>query len=475
METVDTLVKYGTSYQTKVVTSLITDCKFLEQIYEITKPSFFESDSNKWIVNEILDYFNEYRTCPTLEVFKIKTDTIQDKVLKQTVVEQLRNVYTNIGADDLPYVKNEFITFAKNQKVKEALLKSVEYLKAGQYEKIIDTMTSASKVGVENDLGIDYVEEFESIIEEVKRISVSTGWDVIDDLMNGGLGPGELGVVMAPSGIGKSWFLSKIACAATKAGLNVLHYTLELSENYVGQRYTTILTGIQTSEHVQRKDEIIKKIKAIKGRVKIKYYPPRFASAKTLSAHIDKVKATGFNPDLIIIDYADLLNSSDRNKDGLYAELGGIYEELRGLSGMVGCPVWTATQTNRSAIDHEVIQADSVGDSYKKVQTADFIMSVSRKTKDKLSHTGRIHIVKNRFGPDGMTFPAKIDTFHGTMEIYAENSANGIITTKESKNGEALEKKLLHKKYVENMGVIVLLSYIYSICECVSHTLLPMI
>jgi hypothetical protein len=86
------------------------------------------------------------------------------------------------------------------------------------------------------------------------------------------------------------------------------------------------------------------------------------------------------------------------------------------------------------------------------VQTADFIMSVSRKTKDKLSQTGRIHIVKNRFGPDGITFPAKIDTYHGLMEVYAENSPNGIIATKESKSGEALEKKLLHKKYVENMG-----------------------
>lgn len=451
MEAVDTLVKYGQSYQTKVVTSLITDCKFLEQICDITTPSYFESDSNKWIVNEILEYFSQYRTCPTLEVFKIKVDSIDDKLLKQTVVDQLRNIYQHIGAEDLPYVKNEFITFAKNQKVKEALLKSVEYLKAGKYEKIIDTMMAASKVGAENDLGIDYIDEFESIIEEVKRNSVATGWDVIDDLMDGGLGPGELGVVMAPSGIGKSWFLSKIACEAVKAGLNVLHYTLELSENYVGQRYTTIITGIQTSDHSAKRDEIIRKIKNLKGRVKIKYYPPRFASAKTLSAHIDKVKATGFNPDLIIIDYADLLNSADRSKDGLYAELGGIYEELRGLSGMVGCPVWTATQTNRSAIDHEVIQADSVGDSYKKVQTADFIMSVSRKTKDKLSQTGRVHIVKNRFGPDGITFPAKIDTYHGVMEVYAENSANGIIATKESKSGETLEKKLLHKKYIENM------------------------
>jgi hypothetical protein len=451
MEAVDTLTKYGQSYQSKVVASLISDVKFLEQVTEITKPAFFESQANQWIIGEVQNYFNEFRAVPTMEVFKIKVGDIEDKVLKQTVVEQLKGVYLQFGSEDLPYVKKEYLTFAKNQKVKDALLKSVDLLKAGNYDKIIDTMMAASKVGVENDLGLDYIDNFELIMEDVKRNSVSTGWEVIDELMDGGLGPGELGVVMAPSGIGKSWFLSKIACSAVQKGMNVLHYTLELSESYVGQRYTTILTGIQTSEHKERKDEIVRKIKNTPGRVRIKYYPPQFASAKTLSAHIEKLKASGFNPNLIIIDYADLLKSGS-NRDGLYAELGGIYEELRGLSGEMSIPIWTATQTNRAAIDHEVIQADSVGDSYKKVQTADFIMSVSRKTKDKLSNTGRIHIVKNRFGPDGMTFPAKIDTFHGVMDVFAANSADGVIATKDSKNGENLEKKLLHKKYVENMG-----------------------
>ena len=451
MEAVDTLTKYGSSYQSKVVASLISDTKFLEQVTEITKPAFFESQANQWIIGQLQSYFSEYHASPTMEVFKIKVGDIDDKILKQMVVEQLKIVYLQIGADDLPYVKNEYLTFSKNQRVKDALLKSVDLLKAGNYDKIIDTMMAASKVGLENDLGLDYVDNFESIIEDVKRNSISTGWDVVDELMDGGLGPGELGVVMAPSGIGKSWFLSKIACSAIQMGMNVLHYTLELSENYVGQRYTTILTGIQTTEHKERKDEIIRKIKQTSGRVRIKYYPPQFATSKTLSAHIEKLRATGFNPNLIIIDYADLLKSSN-SRDGLYAELGGIYEELRGLSGEAGIPIWTATQTNRAAIDHEVIQADSVGDSYKKVQTADFIMSVSRKTKDKLSNTGRIHIVKNRFGPDGMTFPAKIDTFHGIMDVFAAASADGIIAQKESKNGENLEKKLLHKKYVENMG-----------------------
>jgi hypothetical protein len=116
-------------------------------------------------------------------------------------------------------------------------------------------------------------------------------------------------------------------------GIDVIHYTLELSESYVGQRYITILTGIPTTDQKDRKDEIIRKVKQVPGRVRIKYYPPQFASAKTIAAHIEKIKQTGFKPKLIIIDYADLLKSGNGNRDGLYAELGGIYEELRGLSG----------------------------------------------------------------------------------------------------------------------------------------------
>jgi hypothetical protein len=108
--------------------------------------------------------------------------------------------------------------------------------------------------------------------------------------------------------------------------------------------------------------------------------------------------------------------------------------------------------THNSGIDSEVIEADKIADSYAKVMNADFIMSISRKSKDKLNNTARFHIMKNRFGPDGITFPSKMDTNTGFIEVYDGNSSNGIITQKESANGEQMEKKLLHKKYVENFG-----------------------
>jgi len=451
-ENVDNLSKYGQSYQTKVVANLVVDRPFLEQVSDILETKYFEADTNKWIVDLTKRYFHKYKNTPTTDYFKTEVQKITDNTLQQNVLGQLKAVYQNTQHTDKEWVKNEFLTFCKNQNFKTVILNSVELLKTGQFDKIEKMVRDAVKVGQTADLGLDYKEDIEVRFEEVNRRTVATNWDVIDDLMDGGLGPGELGVIVAPSGIGKTWVLSALGAAAVKAGKNVLHYTLELTQNYVGQRYDTIFTSIPSSDLRENKDEIKEKVSRLKGGLMIKYYPPKGITANTIAAHIDMVKQTKFQPDLIIIDYADLLVSTSSKNNSDYAEQGGIYIDLRGISGEYQIPIWTASQTNRSAIDSEVIQADKIADSYAKVMNADFIISVSRKDADKLNNTARFHVMKNRFGQDGLTFPAKMDTNKGMIEVYANNSPNGIIATKEAKNGELLQKQLLHKKYVDNMG-----------------------
>lgn len=452
MQAVDTLEKFGLSYQSKVIAALLSDLPFLNQVSEITNKDYFETEQDKWIVEQILSYQNKEFRAPSLDVFKVRLTGVPSDSQKKQIVERLKQVYDVFGADDMDFVKKEYIKFSKFQKLKSAIFQSVELIKSEKsWDEIGVVVQNALKAGLENNLGHDYFKDIAARMEVTKRNCVPTGWKVINELMDGGLGPGELGVVVAPSGVGKTWVLCKLAADAVKLGFNVMHYTLELSEIYAGTRYDTILTGIPSNELKERKEEVVRKLEGHKAELMVKYYPPRGASVKTLKAHIDKCKGFGFKPDLIIIDYADLLKPVSK-RDGLYAELGGVYEEIRGLSGEMGIPIWTASQTNRGAIDNEVIQADSIADSYAKVMTSDFIMSVSRKAKDKLSNTARFHIMKNRFGADGLTFPAKMDTMVGQIDVYEAQSADGIIAQKESNNGNALEKKLLHKKYMENMG-----------------------
>jgi replicative DNA helicase len=452
MQDQDTLSKYGQSFQTKVISSLLTDRKVLETLGDLIQTKFFESESNKWIVGEIKDYFEQYKNQPTLDVFKVQLEKLENPPLKKQIIEQLRVVYTQVGQEDLQYVKDEFTSFCVNQNLKNVIVQSVDLLKSGNYDKIKELVDAAMKVGVETDLGMEYLDDFESRFEEEDRSTVPTNWGPINELMDGGLGPGELGVVVAPSGVGKTWILCALGAAAVKAGLSVVHYSLELSEHYVGQRYDTVFTGVSSADLKDNKDEVYEKIKRLPGKLLVKYFPPKGITTKKMQIHLEKMISVGNRPDLIIVDYADLLLSHSNKSDSTYGEQGGVYIELRGLGGELGLPIWTASQTNRSGIDSEIIEADKIADSYAKVMNADFIMSISRKSKDKLNNTARFHIMKNRFGPDGITFPSKMDTNKGFIEVYDAGSSDGIIAKKQSADGEVVERQLLHKKYVENMG-----------------------
>jgi replicative DNA helicase len=449
----DTLSKYGQSFQTKVISALITDVRLVDTLHEVIHTKFFESEANKWIVEHIVEYYNQYKSVPSLDVFKVEVSKLDDKSTQKNIVEQLKQVFTAIGDADLQYVKDEFSAFCINQNLKNVIVQSVDLLKAGNYDKIKELVDKAMKVGVEADLGMDYVLDFDARTDEINRSTIPTDWDTINDLMDGGLGPGELGVVVAPSGVGKTWVLCALGAAAIRAGKTVVHYSMELSEKYVGSRYDTVFTQIPSADLPNKKDDVKDKIRKLKGKLIIKYFPPKGVSTKKLEAHIEKMTAAGNKPDLIIVDYADLLLSHTNKSDSTYGEQGGVYIELRGLGGELGIPIWTASQTNRTGIDAEVIEADKIADSYAKVMNADFIMSLSRKSKDKLNNTARMHIMKNRFGQDGITFPCKMDTNKGVLEVYTATSSDGIIASKESKNGEVMEKQLLHKKYVENMDM----------------------
>ena len=442
----ETLTQFGTSFQSKIVASLMSDIKFIQTISDILDPTMFDSDSNKWLVKTIRDYFYEYKKLPTLEVVKYKVDDIDNDVLKVGVVDKLRDVWKNIEATDLEFVQSETLDFCKNQTLKNAILESVDMLENKNYDGIKSIIDEAMKAGTTRDLGHDYIPSLELRLSESARITVKTPWDVINDIIDGGLGAGELGVIVAPAGIGKSWTLQALGSDVVKSGKTVVHYSLELNENYVGLRYDSIFSGVTTSNIKYHKEEVEKLISKLPGKLLIKYFPTKAASVQTIGAHLKQIELSGEKIDMVIVDYADILMPTGNFKEKRHA-IGTIYEDLRGLAGELEIPIWTASQANRSALEEDVIGADKVAEDYSKVMTADFVMSMSRKVEDKIANTGRFHVIKNRFGIDGVTYPSTINTNIGVVKIHEGSSQFGKEAQDKMNNSSEFLRKELANKY----------------------------
>ena len=445
----DSLTKYGSSFQTKIVTSLLVKEDFIATIYDLIQPEQLDTESKQWLVREIKAYFYEYKVLPTLDSLKVKINELTNEILKQSIVDELREVMKYVEATDLDFIQNETIQFCKNQALKSAIVQSVDLLQRGEYDNIKRIIDNAMRAGTRRDIGLEYVKDFDSILDQVARDTVGTGFMAVDEITDGGLGGGELGIVVAPSGIGKSWVLQAMGANALRAGKNVVHYTLELNQAYVGLRYGAIFSGVETSQIPEKRVKVKKMIEdQVKGELLIKYYPSKSASVQTIYTHLKTIELLGHSPDLVLVDYADLL--SDTSGIGeLRHQLGNIYEELRGMSGEFGIPVWTASQSNRSSLEEQVIGAEKIAESYNKVMTADFVMSLSRKIEDKVANTGRIHIIKNRFGPDGLTFPTTMNTATGQIEVYESGTSNGQSVQNKMNNGNEYVRKLLKKRYDE--------------------------
>ena len=444
--------EFGYSFQTKFLVCLMTDKLFLEQIHDILDAKYLGNDAFQWVLKEIHKYYNDYKDTITMEVFKIKISEIESENLQVNVKEVLKDVYKNTEAADLEYVKDKALDFHKSQVLKDAIIKSAQILEVdGNSDEIKSLIDSAMQAGVERNLGHDYLQDIDARYEESARVTSPTPWDIMNELMQGGLGQGELGVVVAPAGIGKSWVLSAMGAYGLSQGLNVVHYTLELNEAYVGLRYDSIFSGVESQNLKYHKEEVMEKLFKLKGNLTIKYYPTKSCTVNTLSAHLKKVTTFGQKVDMVLVDYADIMRDVHKSQEMRHA-LGNIYEDLRGMAGELQVPVWTASQANRSALDEDVIEASKVAESYAKVMTADFVMSLSRKIEDKVGNTGRFHVIKNRFGPDGLTYPAKINTNIGKIEIFESNSVQGKDVQHKINNRNNQAKQMLSARYDDLMN-----------------------
>jgi replicative DNA helicase len=416
LTTLNSLEKYGTSFQIKVIGALLTQRQFLLNISDSLESEYFSNTSHQWIVDFIIKYFSEYHTIPSLETLSIEVKKIDNEVLRIALTETLREAYKAADSKDLEYVEKEFTSFCSNQQMKKALMTSVDLLNVGDFDGIRRLINNAMKAGEDKNIGHEYDKDVETRYREDDRHAIPFPWPIFNDLTQGGVGGGDLVLMFGNPGGGKSWAVIAMGAFAAALGYNVVHYSLELGEGYVGKRYDAVFSGIPVDKLNDNRKVVEEIVSKVKGKIIIKEYPPKRVSLETIEAHIQQLEQQNdFKPDIIIIDYLDLLKGKGRKerKD----EIDDVYTDAKGLAKALNKPIISPSQANRTGAKSSIIEGDNAAGSYDKIMIGDIIISVARRKKDKVKGTGKWHIMKNRYGADGLTFNSTIDTSNGKIVI----------------------------------------------------------
>ena len=443
--TLKSLQAYGKGFQLKVLGSLLTDKKFLLNVRDVLKDTYFDADSHKWIVSQIIDYFDKYHTTITMDVLKVELQKVENEVLQVALKEELRNSYA-ASQDDLDYVQEEFTNFCRNQEMKGAILDSADLLKVGDFDGIRSLVEKAIKAGMDKNIGHEYNKDIETRYRVDYRPTIPTPWPILNDGIQGGFGPGDLGIIFGSPGGGKSWTMVAIAAHAVSLGYKVNFYTLELGEDYVGKRFDCYFTGHSIDIVNKHRKEVQDYINNLKGKLIVKEYPPKGASINTIKAHVQKCTDMDHRPDLIIIDYVDYLKPPSKGKyQERKFEIDDNFIATKGLAKDLKIPILTPSQVNRMGARDSIIEGDKAAGSYDKMMVADICISLSRQKEDKVLGTGRFHIMKNRYGQDGMTYNVKMDTNNGHITIEGKTDMN--FTTETNENGVNNTHQELAKKF----------------------------
>jgi RecA/RadA recombinase len=444
--------QFGKAFQENLCQLIFGNRSFADQMKEVLDINFLEFKYLQVFVKLVFNYKEKYARQPSESIMAtiLRTELANENEL---IIKQIRDFFARMSrteVQDEEYIKDVAVDFCKKQVLKEAILKSVPLLKKSSFGDIQKLINNAMKLGNDNDDGYHYIKDFERRFEIKSRDPVTTGWKVLDGLTKGGIGNGELGVVIAPTGAGKSMALVHLGAQAVKAGKTVVHYTLELADTVVASRYDSCITGIPLQELFNKKEEIYEEIKDIAGKLIVKEYPTKSATVETLRNHLEKLQQQEISVDMIIVDYGDLLRSTSKNDEKRH-QLESIYEELRGLAQINICPIWTASQTNRSGLNAEVITMEAISEAFNKCFVADFIFSISRTIQHKNSNGGRVFIAKNRNGPDGIVYPIFMDTANVKIDVLPQIETFDEIKKSEVKKQEqTLQEK--YKNYRKTRG-----------------------
>jgi replicative DNA helicase len=429
----------GSSFQQALIKSIIEDKKYGENIIDVIESKYFDNNSFKYIMENMKELYLTYRKIPDY-------NTLAQKVMSENTnkesgkihIDTLENIKDSLH--DTEFVKDVALNFCKQQNLRKELKLVNNIIENGdfeEYSKIEHIIQKALQVGVTADEAIDVFHDIQGALKKDYRQGIPTGIVGVDNLLKGGLGFGELGVVLAPTGTGKTTLLTKFANTAFNNNFNVLQIVFEDNVDNIRRKHFTIWSGVSADDQPDREQEVTDKIMEANQRstsfLKIIKLPSAGTTVSEIKSKIRKMKSDNLSIDLLIIDYVDCISPERSNGVGgeEWKGDGNIMRHLESMTDEFNIAIWVATQGNRESISSEIVTTNQMGGSIKKAQIGHVILSVGKTLEQKEHNLGTLTLLKSRIGKDGVIW--QNCTFNNEYLIIDTDSQNTLLGVEEKK------------------------------------------
>ena len=447
----------GQAFQLSLLKTIIDDKKFATTIIDVLEPKYFDGPYFKYLMQNIKELHTKFNRIPdyiTLQ-HKIMVENTTTDTTFSIHMETLENINNHVVPDP-EFIKDTSLNFCRQQVLKKAIKEVDDIMSQGKFEdyhSIEGIIRAALQVGVNTDEIIDVTCNVREALENDERVPFPLGIEGLDRLLKGGLARGELGVILAPLGVGKTTMMTKIANSAFNTGANVLQIFFEDSLKTIRKKHYTIWTGISPDElkyNIEDLEEIVKEKELSKNGLKLLKMPSYGTTITDIKSQIRKLKSEGFNVDLLLIDYVDCITSEKSINGGEeWKGEAAIMRQLESMTSEFDMAIWVATQGDRSSISSELVNTDQMGGSIKKAQIGHVIISIGKTLEQKEHKLATMVLLKSRIGDDGIVFQnCGFNNEYLDINTETQNTLLGHEENKEKRNQERIQE--VYRKRLED-------------------------
>jgi replicative DNA helicase len=415
------MYEFAENIQRGIIYLLKSDDDFYCQIVNLVKGEYFEFPVHENIFSTITDYHEKYRQLPSddliLEDVKKKKRQSEDLSDYEDELIYINSLDTST-INNKDYYVDLIEDFAKREAMKNAIKDCLVLIKENRVEETEEVVRKALTISRSVDNGLNYFpsvkERWERILNNDDTDKFRTPFTSLNRVLEGGLSAKELGMVVSPAGVGKSLFLVNQGVESLIEGRKVLYVSLEMSEDKIAQRFDSIMTLIPQSRLKSNQLTLHERLQVFQdefpgSKLMIKEFPTGLANVNTLRVLLNQLKNfEDFTPDIIIVDYLELLRPTTEGMAEYQAQQ-RVAEELRGLGVENNCLIWTATQTNRQGRTVNIITDAELADAYGKIRTCDFAISLNQTEEEFDNGRMRVYVMKSRNSRQRFIVPAIVD------------------------------------------------------------------